>query len=143
MHFHTGSRRPHSERFEPLLTSEGGNIWMQEEEEEVIPSGQLACEVQSRGRVASRPCRTFSSEQVDSARALENSDRRKWAREWGRCALQVAEKSSWLQLVEGGREVSSENIIRTFLDRAPATLKKHLQGWHRWTSFCLLCLVLR
>jgi len=34
MHFHTGSRRPHSERFEPLLTSEGGNIWMQEEEEE-------------------------------------------------------------------------------------------------------------
>ena len=29
VHFHTGSRRPHSERFELLLTSEGGNI-MQE-----------------------------------------------------------------------------------------------------------------
>ena len=105
------------------------------EEEEVIPSGQLACEVQSRGRVASRPCRTFSSEQVDSARALEDSDRRKWAREWGRCALQVAEKSSWLK---EAADLSPENIIRTFLDRAPATLKKHLQGWLRWTAFCLL-----
>ena len=60
----------------------------------MIPSGQSACEAQSRGRVASRPCRRFSAEQVDSARALEDSDRRMWAREWARCALQVAEKSS-------------------------------------------------
>ena len=64
------------------------------EEEEVIPSGQSACEAQSRGHVASRPCRRFSAEQVDSARALADSDRRMWAREWARCALQVAEKSS-------------------------------------------------
>ena len=111
-----------------------------EEEEEVIPSGQLACKAQSRGRapagvsLLNRLILPVPWKILIGASGRGNGPAAplKW--------LRRAVGYSWLK---EAAEVSSENIIRTFLDRAPATLKKHLQGWHRWTSFCLLCLVLR
>ena len=85
--------------------------------------------VRSRAPVSEEPL----GAQVGSVRVKEDVQRRKWAQQWVMCARQEARSCSWLK---GAGVISDDMIMRTFMDRAPSTLRKHLYGWRRWTSFC-------
>ena len=73
------------------------------------------------------------ADQLVSARQLEDEERRQLARSWVVCAKRVAVYSSWLR---NAGAMSEASMQRVFCDRAPSTLKKRLQGWLRWSSFC-------
>ena len=88
-----------------------------------MPRLRVAC--------AALPAATPGS--ANSARALEDSARTTLAWQWVAASKVVRHTSETLHA-----ELSDEQLLPLFLDRAPTTLKKHLSGWRVWCSFCAL-----
>ena len=59
-----------------------------------------------------------------------------WALKWVACAREVEQSSDWI-----AASLSGDTLLHAFEDRAPTTLKKHHQGWRRWTCYCLVASV--
>ena len=67
------------------------------------------------------------------SRTLEDAERRRLAGIWLGFAKAVACDSN---LKESLEIASDAALLRLFLDRAPATLRRHLGGWRLWIGFC-------
>ena len=67
------------------------------------------------------------------SRTLEDAERRRLAGIWLGFAKAVACDSN---LKESLETASDAALLPLFLDRAPATLRRHLGGWRLWIGFC-------
>ena len=68
-----------------------------------------------------------------SLRSLEDAERRRLACIWLGFAKAVACDSNLRESLESATDAA---LLPLFLDRAPATLKRHLGGWRLWIGFC-------
>ena len=63
------------------------------------------------------------------SRTLEDAERRRLAGIWLGCAKAVACDSNLKESLEAASDAA---LLPLFLDRAPATLRRHLGGWRLW-----------
>ena len=106
-----------------------------------LPSAQTACSAAPRADVGPiLPTTVVAARPLPSAilpgcslAAAESEERRRLATAWLGFA-DVVRRDSKLFIDLG--PCHTARLLPLFLDRAPATLRRHLSGWRAWLSFC-------